>query len=206
MISQRCRKTLVLDAMGVIYKSADDVVELLIPFISAHGGQSDAQIVDDAYMRASLGQITAREFWLEMNVDPALEDEYLSEHVLNEGLMEFLPKALEACDSIMCLSNDVSEWSAKLRRRFGLEEYFSRWFISGDMHLRKPDVRIYRHMLSAAGMSADEVVFVDDRAKNLLSAQELGMWCVLFNPAAGQDTCGLPVAADWSDILRFRDF
>ena len=41
----RCRTTLVLDAMGVMYQPADDVADLLIPFVRAKGCErSDAEI------------------------------------------------------------------------------------------------------------------------------------------------------------------
>jgi hypothetical protein len=32
---------LVVDAMGVIYQSADDVTELLVPFVTGNGGVQD---------------------------------------------------------------------------------------------------------------------------------------------------------------------
>lgn len=196
-------KTLVLDAMGVIYKAADDVVELLIPFVQTHGGVPDAKAIDDAYMRASRGEMTSREFWLSVNVNPNLEDDFLSGHSLNDGLLAFLPKAQEVFASIMCLSNDVSEWSAKLRHRFGLEKYISQFFISGDMHLRKPDVCIYERMLEMANLAAEDVVFVDDRTKNLFPARDLGMACVLFNPVEGQETAELPIARSFQDLLQY---
>ena len=41
----RQRTTLVLDAMGVMYHPADDVADLLIPFVRAKGcDRSDAEI------------------------------------------------------------------------------------------------------------------------------------------------------------------
>jgi len=36
----RCTTTLVLDAMGVMYQPADDVADLLIPFVRAKGCDS----------------------------------------------------------------------------------------------------------------------------------------------------------------------
>lgn len=36
-------RCVVLDAMGVIYSAADDVAELLIPFVRASGGTVDAE-------------------------------------------------------------------------------------------------------------------------------------------------------------------
>lgn len=53
----------VLDAMGVIFQAADDVAELLIPFIREAGGCTSPQEVEAAYLDASLGVIGPDEFW-----------------------------------------------------------------------------------------------------------------------------------------------
>ena len=44
-----------LDAMGVIFRSEDDVAELLIPFVETLGGVSAPEIVYRQYLAASLG-------------------------------------------------------------------------------------------------------------------------------------------------------
>ena len=108
-------KTLVLDAMGVIYKVGDDVGELLCPFIHENGGLSDDSEIETIYREASLGHLSAREFWERVKINPALEDDYLLRHQLSDGLLDFLPQARQRFASIWCLSNDVSEWSRKLR-------------------------------------------------------------------------------------------
>ena len=50
---------------------------------------------------------------------------------------------LEAVNSqgydVWCLSNDISEWSKKLRARFGLDRYIRGFVISGDAGVRKPE-------------------------------------------------------------------
>lgn len=194
-------KTLILDAMGVLYKAGDDVAELLIPFVIAHDGDNDIHRIERAYMRASSGEITAEEFWLDVGVDPRLEDEYLDGHCLSDGLLDFLVDANATYGNIICLSNDVSEWSAKLRRRFGLERYISGWFISGDMHIRKPALGIYQQLISATGINTSEMIFVDDRAKNLQPAQSLGISCILFAPSAYVTQGGFPVARTLHDII-----
>ena len=48
-------KILVLDAMGVIYQSCDDVEELLVPFIREQGSNIDKKIIEDHYIQASQG-------------------------------------------------------------------------------------------------------------------------------------------------------
>ena len=50
---------LVLDAMGVIYSSSDDVAELLIPFVVKTGGIRDPGEISRQYTLASLGELDA---------------------------------------------------------------------------------------------------------------------------------------------------
>ena len=74
---------LVLDAMGVIFQAADDVAQLLAPFITEHMGESDERIVQSVYLEASLGNISPDSFWSQVNVSPNLENVYLSRHLLS---------------------------------------------------------------------------------------------------------------------------
>jgi len=64
------QRTLVLDATGVIYRARDDVAELLVPFITANNGTRDFPAIQDAYIRASLGEMASEEFWRLVGVDP----------------------------------------------------------------------------------------------------------------------------------------
>ena len=82
-------KTLVLDAMGVIYQARDDVVELLCPFIHQHDGIADDREIEALYIEASLGHLSARQFWQEVQVDPNLEDDYFAAIACRLGCMSF---------------------------------------------------------------------------------------------------------------------
>src|SRR4029079_9431721 len=155
--------TLVLDAMGVIFASADDVVELLQPFIISRGGGSNPDRISDLYVQASLGHITPDEFWSAVSLDPSVEDEYLSLHRLTDGLLNFLENRPKSVTSIWCLSNDVGRWSSKLRCHFKLDDYLDGAIISGDVGARKPDPAIYQMMLSRVGIPSEQILFVDDR-------------------------------------------
>ncbi len=174
--------TLLLDAMGVLYQSGDDVAELLIPFVHRHGRACrPAATIEQAYVAASLGDIDETTFWQRMGVDPVLEDDYLAGHRLIEGTREALPLLYRSFERIACLSNDVSGWSAKLRQRFGLESWIDPWFISGDLRMRKPTPGIYRLVLERLGSKPQDVVFVDDRPKNLDAAKTLGIRTALLD-------------------------
>lgn len=76
------------------------------------------------------------------------------------------------------LSNDVSEWSAYLRRRFSLDRFFASVVISGDHGFRKPDRRLYHVLLESLSVASSRCVFVDDQPRNLETASQLGMHTV----------------------------
>ena len=57
--------------------------------------------------------------------------------------------------------------------------------ISGDVGLRKPDPGIYRLLLEQSGHAAAEMLFVDDREKNVAAALALGIDSIVFNPDHG---------------------
>jgi putative hydrolase of the HAD superfamily len=180
MTKERPKFALVLDAMGVIYRDGDDVADLLVPFIAEKKGIRDGDVINKHYLSASLGEISANEFWRSVGLCPAVEDEYLSRHRLTPGLKGFLERASGQFSSIYCLSNDVAEWSLKLRKRFGLESAITQWLISGDLHKRKPSLDIYTKLLETALSPPDRIIFVDDREKNLDAAAELGMKTICF--------------------------
>lgn len=173
---------LLLDAMGVLYQSGDDVAELLIPFVYRHGRPGlSAETIEQEYVAASLGDMDTTTFWRRLGVDPALEDDYLAAHRLIEGTRETLPLLRRRFQRIACLSNDIADWSVKLRRRFGLEDWIDPWFISGDLGLRKPSAEIYSLVLERLRSKPQDVVFVDDRPRNLDTAKALGLQTALLD-------------------------
>jgi epoxide hydrolase-like predicted phosphatase len=51
-------------------------------------------------------------------------------------------------------------------------------YLSQDLGMRKPEARIYQHVLEAEGVSADEAVFFDDHPQNIEAARQLGITAV----------------------------
>jgi FMN phosphatase YigB (HAD superfamily) len=195
-------KVIVLDAMGVIYSVKDDVLDLLCPFIAEKGGSRDIQQIETLYRSASLGSISAPDFWRSVNIAPELEDEYLLRHTLSIGLLEFLKEIKRYGHEVWCLSNDLTEWSKKLRHRFGLEKYIAGFVISGDIGIRKPDSAIFRVLLAQSNMDPHNAIFVDDNRKNLDSAAAIGFDTILFKPT-NQDLLNSrhKIAANFREII-----
>lgn len=195
---------ILLDAMGVLYKSGDDVGELLVPFIGEQGSTVETKHIEEVYRLASLGKLEAEEFWRSVGLSSELEDKYLLRHTLFPGLLEFLNWAKATGIRICCLSNDVSPWSVKLRQRFGLDTFIDDWIISGDVGLRKPDPRIYSLTINRLGVAPGRILFVDDRPANIYAALAAGMQGVIFlaSPPSLQNDV-VPNRATFNELRNF---
>ena len=152
----------------------------MIPFVRSAGGETDARTIESVYMQASLGVIDADAFWVRVGLDPAVEDAYLSRHQLVTGAREFLASARQAALPVWCLSNDVGRWSRRLREKLDLERLLAGAVISSDAKVRKPDRGIYEQLLIATACRPAELLFVDDRAKNVAGAAAVGIPAIEF--------------------------
>lgn len=176
-------KWVLLDAMGVIFEEGDDVNRLLIPFIRERDPSITGEQIDDLYMEASAGHITAPAFWEELGFGdqyPEIETQYLHKCLrLDHGFRTNAQKLLHKY-SLAMISNDVAEWSAYLREIFDLDRYFRLIVVSGEIGHRKPNPAIFKNFLERAQAEAPDCVLVDDRSRNLHAAAELGFKTILF--------------------------
>ena len=174
-------KWIIFDAMGVVFTESDDVRNILIPFVQERSPISKDEIYT-VYRRANLGEINPREFWKYVGLGykyPEIETMYLdSRSDLDSG---FVPtaRALSKKYSIGMLSNDIREWSAYLRNKFSIN-FFDVVVVSSDVYCRKPDPPIFAHFLKNAKAHAEECILIDDRSKNLATAQAIGMKTIHF--------------------------
>lgn len=83
--------------------------------------------------------------------------------------------------NFVLLSNDVKEWSKYLFELHGLQRYFKESIISGEIHMRKPENRIFDHTIKHLQCNPQECIFVDNSVQNLNAAQKTGINTVLFN-------------------------
>ena len=91
---------------------------------------------------------------------------------------------------VFLLSNtNVLHWNASLpmfaQGGLRVTDYFDDIFLSFEMHLSKPDVRIFQSLVCRAGIFPHETVLIDDSAANCEAARSLG-WHT-FRVEAGAD-------------------
>ncbi len=199
------RRVLALDAMGVVFATRSITREVVGPFLAARGCAVDPADLRALYEAASLGRIPADDLWRRLGADPAWEDACLEGYRLMPGIVRFLETARARVDKLILLSNDVSRWSAKLRRRFDLDRWFDACLISGDLGVRKPDPAAFAALTAAAGTSPGEILFVDDKADNVAAATRAGQRAILLAPDPSSVGPGVVVEATL-DELRGRLF
>ena len=57
---------------------------------------------------------------------------------------------------------------------YRMEDIFDRVFLSYELKLAKPDVRIFQHVIDVTGIKPEETLFFDDNKDNTTSAQAMG--------------------------------
>lgn len=73
------------------------------------------------------------------------------------------------------LNNESLELNEFRIARFGLRRYFTAFFSSCFVGVKKPEAGIYRVALQVAQLAPEEVVLIDDRSLNLECASHLGI-------------------------------
>jgi putative hydrolase of the HAD superfamily len=82
--------------------------------------------------------------------------------------------------SMYAVNNESSELNRYRIETFGLAGYFSAFFSSCYLGVRKPDEAIYRIALEVTRTRPQESLFIDDREVNVETARRLGMAAVRY--------------------------
>ena len=96
------------------------------------------------------------------------------------GAKEFCAYAKEQGYRLYVLSNASSSFYQYFPR-FAPFEYFDGLVVSCDIHIVKPDIRIYRYLLETYGLAPEECFFIDDMAANVEGARKAGISGAVFD-------------------------
>ena len=93
---------------------------------------------------------------------------------------ESLLASLRARHRMILLSNTNDMHFTIAERRYPLLRHFDEYILSYKVGVMKPEPRIYRQAIAAAGCSAGECFFVDDLPENVEAARREGIDAALF--------------------------
>ncbi len=104
--------------------------------------------------------------------------------LLPDGGMGILQElaASDKC-TLGVLNNEARATNEYRFKTFGIRQHVKLAFSSCYLGLRKPGQAIYNRALDILGTPAERVLFIDDRAENVASAEAAGMEAILFTGA-----------------------
>lgn len=98
------------------------------------------------------------------------------------GMVELAQELATKGYSLYLLSN-VGFAFRKFRSLIPALQYFKGEFISAEHGLLKPDPAIFKKCMTTFGLQANECIFIDDVASNIVGAQSVGMEGIVFESA-----------------------
>jgi len=104
--------------------------------------------------------------------------------LLTDGAMEILEEIAASHNCLVgALNNEARETNDFRFEHFGLRNIFQVALSSCYLGLRKPDAAIYLRALEILGRPPARILFIDDRAENVVAATAVGMQAILFTGA-----------------------
>ena len=180
------RRVLLLDMYGVIIKERKGY---FIPYTFEHFDKKEYDRLAKAFQeeclftKAGNGDLSSDEFLSMLGYSNPEETmwDYLTHFLtFDKDFLQFAEFNYKRYDFVL-LSNDVKEWSKYLFELYGLQKYFKDSIVSGEIHMRKPESRIFVYAIEHIKCDPQKCIFVDNSVKNLNAAQEIGINTVLFN-------------------------
>lgn len=180
------KQILLIDMYGVIIKESKGY---FIPYTFEHFDRKEHDRLikafreDCLFTKAGNGHLSSDEFLSLLGYSDPTETmrDYLTNYLtFDNDFLQFAEHNYKQYDFVL-LSNDVKEWSRYLLELHGIQKYFKGCIVSGEIHMRKPESRIFDYAIGHIQCSPQECILVDNSVQNLNAAQNAGINTVLFN-------------------------
>ena len=136
-----------------------------------------------------IGKISKYQFLNELQKETKNANINQIEQAWNSMLLDLpekrlqLIKKLKSNHTIYLLSNTNAIHIDAFKKQLGNTKWlefcklFNKMYLSHELGLRKPDVKIFEHILREQKLKSEEVFFIDDSPQHIASAKKLGIHC-----------------------------
>lgn len=144
-----------------------------------------------AWQAAKLGRMTSDAYWrqmmAELGLDPsgdvaAFRSELFEGEQLNAAVVA-IAERLSRRYPLALLSNATDELEQLLAEQFGIQHLFQIVVNSATVGVAKPDPQAYWLALEGLGLEPSEALFIDDKSRNIVAAEALGIPSIHFTDA-----------------------
>jgi len=147
------------------------------------------KVQTDLFNQIETGMISSNEFLKALQKETKSANIIEVEQAWNAMLLELpeervqLIKKLKNNYTIYLLSNTNAIHINAFKRQLGKTkwlsfcELFDKIYLSHELGLRKPDVKIFEYVLKEQKLKTEEVIFIDDSPQHIASAKKIGIHC-----------------------------
>ena len=141
-------------------------------------------VLVDIWLKARVNNVDSKLFWKEcaeyLNTDPKkLKKDMMKFDGYNKKTISLIKK-LKKHYKVGLLSNHIEDWLEEIIQKRKLDKLFDVIVTSYDSKLAKPDIKIFKEVITKLKVKPQECVFIDDIKTNIPPAQKLGMKTILF--------------------------
>ncbi len=183
-----CVRVVLFDVGGVILPAADPklVLQLENQICLREQSLSAFLFKQESWYALSTGRIDHEQYWCSLAKQigwdkHALRDLLASIHTppdVDRQVVE-IARAVSSQVPVAILSNATITLEEQLSA-LGVASLFNPIINSARVGLRKPDREIFRYAIRLLGVPAGTILFVDDKQRHTVVAEDLGIRCIQF--------------------------
>lgn len=212
VIKKPIKKVIVLDAGGVLQPDAEFGAHNQI-MLSKLTNLSESELNENQdYHSFNGGERSLNEGLMDLSkrarveIKPSIEQlvqAYKQGIALYPGAPEMIRDLYKAGYQVVLLTNNSDLGLVHTRELLAAEGLSCvKVYGSAELHLHKPDLRIFLHVCKEEQVSPEECWFVDDREKNRQAARSLGMSVIAFDRPAKLDQAAKAVNSCRDALLK----
>ncbi|WNJ89613.1 hypothetical protein [Bosea sp. 685] len=185
------RKTLLLDFGGVLSLDFDSESKstLCAMLNIENGALVESLFANDHSRLALVGAISDSELWdrlcghfgVDRSTMDFVWDMFWRSQIINDELLVLLDECRKRGVNVSVLSNMWCCGGTRMRSLTRLTRLIDQIIISGEEYCRKPGREIFDIAISRLGCFPEDILFVDDDARNVSVALSLSMSGLVFN-------------------------
>jgi epoxide hydrolase-like predicted phosphatase len=183
-------KAIIFDMGGVFLRTCDETPRMkLAEELGITIEQLKHEVFfSDSAIRSEEGYLDKYAHWEEIlhrlknpnaNQAKKYDEQFWSGDYLDESLVEYLGR-IKSIFKLGLISNAFQGARKWIESHYQFMQIFDYSLFSYEVHLRKPDARIYHYACRELGVRSDQSVFIDDMLMNVEGAQAAGLFAIQY--------------------------
>ncbi len=181
-------KTLIFDWGGVL--TIGRYTPAILTVLSKKGMsiEKEGELFNEYIIQMNAGEISFKEFVLKINsrfqlkiTEKEMENVFKEAIIPNENVIVLVRTLAKQYQMILLSDNDEATLKNINKYHKHMLDLFSKTYFSHELKMRKPNQKLFTHVLTDAKITPAETIFIDDKPENVESAVNLGMKGIVFS-------------------------